>query len=97
MKLLIAICILVLDVAFAVIEGFLLSILWKWFIVPVFHILPLSVPQAIGLLLTVTLITNQRIPIEETLGDLIDRVVAYKIVLWSSVLVISSAVHFFFL
>ena len=36
--------------------GFVLTKLWTWFIVPTFHLIPLTLVQAIGLFLVVNLI-----------------------------------------
>lgn len=41
----------------AILNGFVLSILWGWFIVPVFHLAVLSIPQAIGLGMIVAFLT----------------------------------------
>lgn len=38
--------------------GFILSILWSWFVVPVLHAPTLSVAPAIGLAMAVRMITN---------------------------------------
>jgi hypothetical protein len=40
------------------IQGWVLSIMWGWFIVPLFHLPPLSILQAIGLTLVVVLLTG---------------------------------------
>ncbi len=37
-----------------IIEGYAISILWKWFVVPVFHSPELSIVQAIGLTIIAT-------------------------------------------
>lgn len=39
---------------FAVWEGYAISVLWGWFVVPVFHAPPLHLAQAIGLDLVVS-------------------------------------------
>ena len=38
--------------------GYVLSILWAWFISPIFHIAPITIPLAIGLSLVVRMLTN---------------------------------------
>jgi|SRR5579872_982799 len=43
----------------AVLNGYALSILWRWFIVPVFHAPPLAIPEAIGIGLMVEYLTHQ--------------------------------------
>lgn len=39
---------LLLVVLFPVISGFILQIIWSWFIVKTFHVKELTIPQAIG-------------------------------------------------
>jgi len=48
---------LLLMVPLAILNGWALSILWEWFIVVIFKILPLSVPQAIGLGIVISFTT----------------------------------------
>lgn len=43
-------------------EGYVLSVLWGWFIVPQFGLSPLPILLAIGLALTVGLLTKQYVP-----------------------------------
>lgn len=47
-----------------VLYGWVLTILWGWFVMPVFHVLPLSLVQAIGLAITISFLTRtpQRTP-----------------------------------
>jgi hypothetical protein len=33
----------------AISRGFVLSIMWSWFVVPVFHLPPLTIPYALGI------------------------------------------------
>lgn len=40
-------------------KGYVISVLWGWFVVPAFGLPPLSVPLAIGVALIVTLMTHQ--------------------------------------
>jgi hypothetical protein len=42
----------------AIVNGYALSVLWGWFIVPTFELPQLSVAAAIGLALTVSYVTN---------------------------------------
>jgi len=42
-----------------VFNGVILSIMWGWFIVPVFHLPQLSIAQAIGISLIVSILANQ--------------------------------------
>ena len=48
----------------AIWRGFVLSILWDWFMVPYFALPPLSLALAIGIGLVVTFMTNQRTGLE---------------------------------
>lgn len=43
----------------SVFNGYVLSVLWRWFIVPVFHLPVLSIVQAIGISMVVTMFTYQ--------------------------------------
>ena len=45
-----------------ILRGWALSTLWGWFAVPIFHLPALSIPQAIGVSIVVSLLTYQRIP-----------------------------------
>lgn len=47
-------------------RGYVLTILWGWFIVPLFGVPALSIPLAIGLSLTVAFLTSQRTGNETT-------------------------------
>lgn len=40
-------------------QGFVISRLWQWFIVPLFEVKGLSIPQAIGLALFAGMFTNE--------------------------------------
>lgn len=40
-------------------SGYVLSVLWGWFIVPTFHLPPLSVVTAIGIAIVVSYLTHQ--------------------------------------
>ena len=56
-------------------RGYVLSILWKWFMVPLFHLPALNIPFAMGLALIVFLLTQRSsyivTPIEERIKNLI--------------------------
>lgn len=43
-------------------RGFALSTIWGWFAVPIFHLSPLSIPQALGVSLLVGLFTYHHVP-----------------------------------
>lgn len=42
-----------------IINGWALSVLWGWFVSPLFHLPPLSIPYAIGICLIVNHLTKQ--------------------------------------
>ena len=48
----------ILLVISAVITGFVLSVLWRWFIIPIFSLPPLSIPQATGIAIIVEFLTT---------------------------------------
>jgi len=56
-----------LMIAASVLRGYVLSILWGWFAVPLFNLPILGIPQAVGLALIVSLATHQYVPSKE--GD----------------------------
>jgi hypothetical protein len=41
----------------SVLNGFTLTVLWDWFIVPTFHLASLTIPQAIGLGMVISFLT----------------------------------------
>jgi hypothetical protein len=56
-----------LYIAFAAMwEGYALSVLWGWFVVPMFGLPALSIPFAMGLALVVGLLTSHRLGNEAT-------------------------------
>lgn len=42
----------------AVANGYALSVLWRWFIVPIFYLPALNIPQALGLALVISMLTK---------------------------------------
>jgi len=43
----------------AILDGWVLSILWGWFMVPVFHLPPLAIAPATGIALMIGLLTRE--------------------------------------
>lgn len=43
----------------AILDGWVLSILWGWFMVPVFHLPPITIVPAIGIVLTIGFLTQK--------------------------------------
>jgi len=54
-----ALVVLILIPVLQVFNGVILSIMWGWFIVPIFHLPQLSITQAIGISLIVSILGNQ--------------------------------------
>lgn len=50
-------------------NGVALQLLWGWFIIPIFHLPPLSLLQAIGVGMVVSFLTKQYIPKGEGEGE----------------------------
>ena len=57
--------IVVLFIASVIFKGYVLSILWGWFAVPIFHLPPLGIAQAIAVSLVVSMLTHQYIPTKD--------------------------------
>jgi hypothetical protein len=49
----------------AILDGWVLSILWGWFFVPILDMPPISTIQAIGIALVVTFLTGQYVKNED--------------------------------
>jgi multisubunit Na+/H+ antiporter MnhB subunit len=45
-------------------NGYVLSVLWRWFMVPTFHLPTLSIPVAIGIAMVISYLTHQYDPYE---------------------------------
>jgi hypothetical protein len=56
-----AIALPVIVVFSSVVNGFVLTILWKWFVIPVFSLPALNIPQAIGISMVIAFLTHQRV------------------------------------
>lgn len=53
-------------VALACLRGWVLTVLWAWFVVPALHVTPLSIPEAIGLGLVASMFTHSAAAAEQT-------------------------------
>lgn len=51
--------VLVILIASVILSGFVLQLLWSWFVVPTFDAPSLTIPAAIGLSCVVTYLTNE--------------------------------------
>lgn len=60
---------LMLIVTSVLLNGYVLSVLWTWFMVPVFDVPELTVPMAIGLGLIVSFLTHQDQPPRQERAD----------------------------
>ena len=47
-------------IAGTILRGFMLSVMWGWFVVPLFHLPVLSIPYAIGLAVTASLFAGTK-------------------------------------
>jgi hypothetical protein len=69
----------VLTTIFAVIaapmSGWVFSIMWAWFVMPIFHLPALTIPQAIGIMFTVGMLTKQNIDVESPKRDKTERLI----------------------
>ena len=63
-------------IASVILRGWAFTILWDWFIVPVFHVDPITIPYAIGFAIIVGMFTQdiKRINAEDT-NELLSRLV----------------------
>lgn len=88
---------LFLDFVFISINGFLFSVFWGWFLVPVFSLPVLSIAQAVGVMLVAGMVTRQRIPdYDEDLYVLAKKVFSHKIAQLVSWIAIGVILHYFF-
>ena len=49
----------------AILKGFVLSVMWSWFMVPTFSLPEISTVQAIGIALVISYLTHQRVDCEK--------------------------------
>lgn len=57
-------------------RGFVLTKLWLWFVVPQFHLLPLSIPVAIGLSLIAGMFSTTCKKDDEKFGAVVAKAIA---------------------
>lgn len=50
----------------AIVRGWVMTVLWSWFVVPTFHLPELSIPVAIGLSLMIGMFIAKRISAEKS-------------------------------
>ena len=81
-----------------VFNGYALSVLWGWFMVPTFGLPPLAVAPAIGVSLVVSFLTNHdddSVKVERSSGEAIGRSVGLAILRPAFALFFGWIVHFF--
>jgi hypothetical protein len=76
----ISLALLAFDAVAAILQGFVLSVLWGWFVVPTFDAPVLSIPVAIGVSIIVKMLTAHRPSTEETIEEIVKRTAAHQIV-----------------
>jgi len=47
-------------VSSTILNGYILSILWKWFVMPIFNVSELTTPQAIGIAMTANFLSKSK-------------------------------------
>lgn len=72
---------LLVDIVFTFLFGFVFKTLWGWFIVPIFHLPQLNMASSIGIGLVVGYITSRRDtsdedPIEAVAGSIVHKALA---------------------
>jgi len=61
--------ILLIGIPFAILNGWVLSWLWLWFVVPVFAVPALSMLQSIGIATVISFMTKQYVPTGDKAGE----------------------------
>ena len=64
----------------SIVGGYVLSIMWGWFVVPLFNLPPLSVPYAIGISLVVSFLTQPNYKSSPDKEKAISKVIAEIVV-----------------
>lgn len=49
----------------SIIRGYVLSIMWGWFVVPIFNLPSLGIAQSIGIAMVIAMLTHQYIPTKD--------------------------------
>lgn len=83
----------------SILNGYALSVLWGWFVVPVFHLPQLSIVPAIGIAMMVGYLAHQMEPDcvekERTTGERIARAASFAILKPLFALLFGWIVHLF--
>lgn len=92
---------LVVLVGADLLNGWVLSILWRWFIVPTFNLPHLQVVPAMGIAVVVSHLTghggrsNSQDDDEESLGETVVKNVFYSVITSFLALFVGWVIHFF--
>lgn len=80
-------------------NGYALSVLWGWFIVPIFHLPQLSIPTAIGIALVIGYLTKQEThdskDDDRSFGEIMTRATVLSILKPAIALLFGWIVHLF--
>jgi hypothetical protein len=84
-------------IAGTIMNGWVLSITWGWFIVPFFHLPKLSLVFAMGIGLVISFLTHQDIPNpkDQTTSEAVGRLVASAFITPLMFLVTGWVIHLF--
>ncbi len=86
---------MVFTVISSIVNGFVLVCLWDWFIVPIFHLAPLTLVPAIGVVLVVSFLTHQYVPNDEDFYETVRNSFIVLFVYAAIFLVFGFIVHLF--
>lgn len=79
----------------AILNGFVMSTLWGWFVVRMFHVAALSIPLAMGIAMLVGFLTYQYDPRKEVEKGDMGRTIAFSAIYAITTLGIGAIVHIF--
>jgi hypothetical protein len=78
-----------------ILTGLLISIYWKWFIIPIFNVKPINIPQALGLSLFVSFLTSSDSSITSSTDKTIFETIAKLVFYYLFYYVVGYILHFF--
>lgn len=82
----------------SIFNGYALSVLWGWFVVPTFHLPTLSLVQAIGLAMILTYLTYQHVDAkkgDESFGEMMAKAFPLTLIRPSFALLFGYVLHKF--
>ena len=86
-------CSTAIDAVSAIYSGFVIMMLWNWFIFTTFHIRTIGFLQAMGLGVVVAFLTSKYIPDPEDFFDSVTGRIFYAFAAPTSALVIGGIIH----